>query len=91
MANIGSEISRSIGWREKDNDEYAQKAFLRSLELFDLSKNSKLTYSQYKELLRSREEWVEYFKGENKYNATAESIMKYYNTLTIGNIITKSL
>lgn len=85
MANIGSEISRAINWRKKGNEEYAQKAFERSLELFDLSKDCKYNYPQYKELLRAREEWVDYFKYENTYNSSSERIIKYYNTLTIGN------
>ena len=38
MANIGSEVYRAINWKNKGNGEYAQLAFERSLELFDLSK-----------------------------------------------------
>lgn len=37
MAHIGSEVYRAISWREK-NPEYSDSAFLRSLELFDLTK-----------------------------------------------------
>ena len=83
MANIGSEVYRAINWRNKGNEEYAQLAFDRSLELFDLSKESKLTYSQYKELLRMREIWVDYFKYDNEYNSTEEGINKYFMYITI--------
>ncbi len=83
MANIGSEVYRAINWRNKGNEEYAQLAFERSLELFDLSKESKLTYPQYKELLRMREIWVDYFKYDNKYNSTGEDINKYFMYITI--------
>jgi hypothetical protein len=83
MANIGSEVYRAINWRDKGNDEYAQMAFIRSLELFDLSKDSKLTYPQYKELLRMREIWVDYFKYDNEYNSTEENINKYFMYTTI--------
>ncbi len=82
MANIGSEVYRAISWNEK-NREYSDMAFLRSLELFDLTKKSKLTYSQYKELTRMREIWVDYFKYKNNYNSTKESINKYFECLTI--------
>jgi hypothetical protein len=82
MANIGSEVYRAINWKEK-NEEYAQKAFERSLELFDLTKQSKLTYPEYKELLRMREVWVDYFKYDNEYNSTKEDINKYFMYLTI--------
>jgi hypothetical protein len=83
MANIGSEVYRAIKWRNKGNEEYAQMAFERSLELFDLSKGSKLTPSQYRELTRMREVWVDYFKYENQYNSTDEEINKYFMYLTI--------
>ena len=83
MANIGSEVYRAINWKSKGNEEYAQLAFDRSLELFDLSKESKLTYPQYKELLRMREIWVDYFKYDNDYNSTEEDINKYFMYITI--------
>jgi len=84
MANIGSEVYRAISWRNKGNEEYAQLAFERSLELFDLTKESKLTYPQYKELLRMREIWVDYFKYDNEYNSTEEDINKYFMYMAIG-------
>lgn len=78
MANIGSEVYRVINWKNKNNKEYAEMAFIRSLELFDLSTQSKLTPSQYRELTRMREIWVDYFKYENQYNSTDEDINKYF-------------
>ncbi len=83
MANIGSEVFRAIKWKNKNNEEYADIAFIRSLELFDLTKGSKLTPSQYRELTRMREIWVDYFKYKNQYNSTDESINKYFMYLTI--------
>ncbi len=83
MANIGSEVYRAVNWRNKNNKEYADIAFIRSLKLFDLSKGSKLTPSQYRELTRMREIWVDYFKYENQYNSTDEDIYKYFMYLTI--------
>ncbi len=83
MANIGSEVYRAINWRKKGNEEYAQMAFERSLELFDLSKESKLSYPQYKELLRMREICVDYFKYDNDYNSSADSINRYFMYITI--------
>ena len=83
MANIGSEVYRAINWRNKGDEEYAYEAFVRSLELFDLTKESKLTYPQLKELNRVRELWVDYFMYDNVYNSTAEGINKYFMDLTI--------
>lgn len=83
MANIGSEVYRAINWRNKGNEEYSQLAFERSLELFDLTTKSTLTYPEYKELLRMREIWVDYFKYDNVYNSTQEGINKYFMYTTI--------
>jgi hypothetical protein len=83
MANIGSEVYRAMNWRNKGNEEYAQLAFIRALELFDLSKGSKLTYPQYRELLRMREMWVDYFMYDNEYNSTEELINSYFTSTTI--------
>ena len=83
MANIGSEVYRAINWKKKGNEEYAQLAFLRSLELFDLTKQSKLTFSQYKELTSMRELWVDYFKYDNQYNSTESFFNNYFKYITI--------
>lgn len=83
MANIGSEVYRAINWRKKGDKENAYMAFVRSLELFDLTKESKLTYPQLKELNRVRETWVDYFMYDNVYNSTEEGINKYFFDLTI--------
>ncbi len=83
MANIGSEVYRAINWEEKNNKEYSEKAFIRSLELFDMSKSSKLTHSQFKELLRAREIWVDFFKYGNTFNSTGGGINDYFKYLTI--------
>ena len=83
MANIGSEVYRAINWKEKGNIQYSNSAFIRSLELFDLTKQSKLTSPQYKELCRMREIWVDYFKYDNQYKSDSESLNKYFMYLTI--------
>lgn len=37
MANIGSEVGRAAKWLSKDRTELAEGAFLRALDLFDLT------------------------------------------------------
>lgn len=37
MANIGSEVERTILWKNKNNRDYGNKAFERALELLDLT------------------------------------------------------
>ncbi len=83
MANIGSEVYRAINWSQKNNKEYSQMTFIRSLELFDLSKQANLTGLQFKELCRAREIWVDFIAFDNDYKSTAESINKYFYELTV--------
>jgi hypothetical protein len=63
MANIGSEVLRALSW-EKKNDGIAQRAFERSLELFDISKHTK-DAGMLKEVCRAREIWVDFFAFNN--------------------------
>jgi len=37
MANVGSEIERTIGWTAKGRSDYSARAFERALELLDLT------------------------------------------------------
>lgn len=78
LANIGSEVERAISWQEKGNDDYSQKAFLRSLELLSLSLDCQKNGARLKELARLGEALVDYFKGENIFSSSAESWRKYF-------------
>ncbi|MCX6810481.1 MAG: hypothetical protein NTY30_01935 [Candidatus Berkelbacteria bacterium] len=77
MANIGSEIERTIIWKNKDNIEYSQLAFERALELVDLTKLDPKNRSRLGELCRMREMLVDWF-FENKYHSTDKSWQNYF-------------
>jgi len=77
MANIGSEVSRALSWREKGNAEYSRNAALRALELLDLSLACAETFARLKELARLRETVVDYFFGDNEY-ASSENLWRSY-------------
>lgn len=77
MANIGSEVERTIIWREK-KQEYSQKAFERALELLDLTINDKKNQTKLKELVRLRETLVDYFLFENQYSSSDKLYQKYF-------------
>lgn len=78
MANIGSEVVRALNWRAKNNPDYSQKAFERSLELIDLTLDSTRNFPRLKELCRLREVIVEYFLGSNPFQYTEESLKEYF-------------
>jgi len=79
MANIGSEISRALNWREKGNEDFSQKAVSRALELLDLSLDSVKTFSRIKEVARLCESVVDYFYGSNRFSSSEVLWRKYFD------------
>ncbi len=78
MANIGSEVERTISWKNKNNQEYSRLAFFRSLELLDFTINDQRNLHRLKELLRLRETLNDYFYFENIYKSTDKSWQSYF-------------
>lgn len=78
LANIGSEVERAITWQEKGNNDYSQKAFLRSLELLSFSLDCQKNGARLKELARLYEALIDYFKGENIFSSSAQLWRKYF-------------
>lgn len=76
MANIGSEVYRTIKW--KKNKDFAQKAFERALELFDLTLQDAKNKFRLKEVARTRECFADYISGNNQYNFTKKYWEKYF-------------
>jgi hypothetical protein len=82
MANVGSEVSRTITWKNKNNPEYERRAFERALELLDLSILDQRNRPRLKELLRVREALADYFAYENEYGSSDELWQKYFLAFT---------
>ena len=81
MANIGSEVERTISWRNKNNSEYSFLALERALELLDLTvedANNVQSRSRLKELLRLREVLVDYFLFSNQFISSDQLWRNYF-------------
>lgn len=78
MANIGSEIERTVTWKKKGNREYCRLAFERALELLDLTVNDGKNRKKLKEVTRVRESLADHFVFDNSYNSTDQSWQKYF-------------
>ncbi|MBM3254140.1 MAG: hypothetical protein FJZ16_07800 [Candidatus Omnitrophica bacterium] len=78
MANIGSEVERSLSWRSRNNTDYSLKAFERTLELIGLTVDGIRNYAKLKELTRLRELLIDFFLGENQYNSTESFWHNYF-------------
>lgn len=77
MANIGSEVSRAINWKNRDKTTM-QMAVYRALELLALSVEDKKNTRGLKEILRIKECIADYFLGDNIYKFTDEWWQKYF-------------
>ncbi len=78
MANVGSEVERTISWREKGNRPYSQKAFERTLELLDLTIVDSKNKKRLRELTRVREALVDYFFGDNQFSSSDKLWRDYF-------------
>lgn len=77
LANIGSEVERTISWRKK-NAEFSQKAFERALELLDLTITDPKNKDRLSELMRLREFMADYFVFDNSYKSSDKSWQNYF-------------
>lgn len=77
MANIGSEVSRAINWKGRD-DQSMRLAVYRAIELLTYSVFDTKNAHRLKELLRVRECIADYFLGDNTYGFTDGWWNKYF-------------
>jgi len=78
LANVGSDIIRTIKWKNKKKPTYSKNAFERALELLDLTVADPKNKLRLKELLRTREALVDYFIFDNTYSSTDKLWEKYF-------------
>lgn len=78
MANIGSEVERTINWKKRGDIKNSQSAFDRSLELLDLTIADNKNSSRLSEIVRAREALADHFVFDNTYNSTDENWQNYF-------------
>ncbi len=83
MANIGSEIERTISWKNKLHADFSERAFERALELIDLTVADPKNRGRLRELLRVREAISDHFYFDNFYQTTPESWQRYFHSFLI--------
>lgn len=77
MANIGSEVERTIIWKNKKDKEYSRLAFERGLELVDITRLDPKNRDRLGELCRMREILVDWFY-DNQYHSSDKSWQNYF-------------
>ena len=78
MANIGSEVNRTINWKNKNNFDYSGQAFQRALELLYLTISDPKNKKRLRELTRLYEVLVDYFAFDNEYGSTDQLWQNYF-------------
>jgi len=78
MANIGSEVGRTISWKNKHRMDFSQRAFERALELLGLTIASAKTFPRLKELTRVKEALIDHFVFDNSYQSTDQQAERYF-------------
>lgn len=77
LGNIGSEISRTILWRGRDQ-HICEQAFERALELLDLTIQDAHAPTTLRELTRVREVLCDAFLGGKEYGSSLDAINQYF-------------
>ena len=78
LANVGSDIERTIQWRKKGDLEYSNNALERAIELLDFTIADPKNEKRLKELLLVRETLIDYFMYDNIYSFTDEFWQDYF-------------
>lgn len=77
LANVGSDVARARRWQEKD-PRLSEQAFIRALELLDLSIGDLRWKGRRKELTRARELLCDAMCGGAAYNSDLASLDRYF-------------
>ena len=77
MANIGSEVFRTLSWRDKGNKAYSDLAFERALELTDLTMDDPKNIHRLREITRAREMLVDWH-SQQKINKSDDNFWQNY-------------
>ena len=77
LGNVGSEVSRALKWRGKDNALF-QGAIERAFELLDLTIQDLRWKDRLKELARVREFLADAYFGGKEYKTTLEDLDRYF-------------
>ena len=89
MANIGSEVERTIRWKEKNNLEYSRLAFERALELLELTISDEKNRKRLRELTRLKESLADHFEFGNDYHSTGKDWSKYFYVFNYASCLKK--
>lgn len=77
LANVGSDVARTARWYGKDQQR-CEQAFMRALELLDLTIADERWKGRLKELTRARELLCDAMLGGTTYGSDLASLDRYF-------------
>jgi hypothetical protein len=77
LANVGSDVARAARWYGKD-PQHCEQAFIRALELLDLTIADDRWMGRRKELVRARELLCDAMLGGSAYGSDLASLDRYF-------------
>ncbi len=91
MGNIGSEVWRTLGAKEKKDEARFWAAVELALELFDLTLEDPRWRGRRQEIARAREIFCDAIYGGKLYKSSLEKIVPYFDQFALAAAIKKSL
>ena len=79
ISNIGSEVGRAIKYKNKNENEKANRFCEKAIELLKLSIEDPKNKHRTREFNFAIEELTDYFMGNNEYGTTETALKKYYD------------
>lgn len=78
LANIGSEVSRILHWRESGDRTASEHALQRALELLDLTLANSRPAARLRELARLRDVLCAVFLSSDEYDIPSDALENYF-------------
>ena len=78
LANVGSEVERSIKWSGQGRADFSLNAVYRGLELLEFTIADPRHRQRLRELTRLREALLDYFLGPNEFGSSDSAWHRYF-------------
>lgn len=79
LGNIGSEVERYASWKKRGDEDYANSAFFRAIDLFNETINDeRWPWYRKKEIGRLKETFCDAYYGGELYGTPIEFFQKYF-------------
>ena len=79
IANIGSEVHRAIRWKNRGDRQKSENFCNKAIEFWERSKRDPKNQARLNEIDNAIEELRDFFLGQNIYQTSEETLIRYYD------------